>query len=300
MSGAACPRCRSDVEEWAGFCPQCGAPLSPTDVPDAGELVMTAPAGPGGAWDSEPGNVLQVAIDGGAGLGAPPFPSSPTGKCPFCLAPVGDAATESCPVCATLHHVDCWKDARGCAVVGCGGAFAAASSPPLDMALPASAGPSIPFAPFGTAPSSPPPSRRSKRPLVLAVIGVAVVAVAAAAAMASGSAESHTVTGSIELHSSSSSYLSEGESCSGVGGYSDMNEGAQVTLRNGKDESLAIGQLGSGVYDSTSRACVFKYTLTNVPKEDFYRVQVSHRGELEYSYDDMQANGWDIQSTLGL
>lgn len=47
--------------------------------------------------------------------------------CPFCSADLGfDADLNNCPECGTSHHLDCWDENGGCAVVGCGTPQAAA------------------------------------------------------------------------------------------------------------------------------------------------------------------------------
>jgi hypothetical protein len=277
----------------------------PSSKVDDGALVGS-PVGASWAVPGPGGVVLADAGDVSGRVPAPP-PSLLTGKCPFCLAQVQEATPDYCPACGTVHHADCWADAGGCAVVGCVGAPAGASySPPAAMSYPppgpASFTPTVPPAPFpafGSAPVSAANSSRNKLIGAGVAVAVLVLVLVAIAAMAGGAAETHTVTGEISLHGSGSTYLSDGETCSGTGGYSDLDQGTQVTLHNGKGESLANSALESGIYDSSTRACVFSYSLSAVPKDTFYRLEVSHRGVLEYSYAEMQDNGWEIHSTIG-
>jgi hypothetical protein len=37
----------------------------------------------------------------------------------------------------------------------------------------------------------------------------------------------------------------------------------------------------------------------DLPKTDFYKVEVSHRGALTYSYDDMKSQNWTVGLKLG-
>jgi hypothetical protein len=39
--------------------------------------------------------------------------------CPFCHAAIADGAVVTCPRCSAAHHVDCWSENDGCAVVSC-------------------------------------------------------------------------------------------------------------------------------------------------------------------------------------
>ena len=47
-----------------------------------------------------------------------PLPTSPTGRCPVCGAPLV-APVWSCGRCETLHHDDCARYFGGCAIFGC-------------------------------------------------------------------------------------------------------------------------------------------------------------------------------------
>ena len=39
--------------------------------------------------------------------------------CPFCHAAIADGEVVTCPRCSAAHHVDCWSENDGCAVVSC-------------------------------------------------------------------------------------------------------------------------------------------------------------------------------------
>jgi hypothetical protein len=178
-----------------------------------------------------------------------------------------------------------------------------APSPPSMAATPSDSPPS----PVDATPTGQPPSpeqgesaNRSNRTALVVIGAAAIVMVglgaAAAVAFWPKGSEKHQLTGSIELVDTDQSY--DG-TCYGFGGYKDLNEGANVVVSDGNGKVLASGTLGGGTASSTYR-CNFPITLgSKLPKADFYKVQVSHRGELTYSYDEMQSMNWDLSLTIG-
>jgi len=85
--------------------------------------------------------------------------------------------------------------------------------------------------------------------------------------------------------------------CYGTGGYSDITAGLAVTVRSGDGTVIATGNLGTGTGGSTY--CDFLLAVGDVPKEDFYSIEVGHRGELTYSFDEMVRRDWTVALTLG-
>lgn len=81
-------------------------------------------------------------------------------------------------------------------------------------------------------------------------------------------------------------YAEIGEACAGERGYDDIQEGAQVTVRDSKGETVAALRLSKGLAFSTTNgnypdACHFDI-IGEVPDKgsDFYAFEVSHRGEV--------------------
>jgi len=77
-----------------------------------------------------------------------------------------------------------------------------------------------------------------------------------------------------------------GEECHGRNGFKDMNAGAEVTVYGANDTVIGTGQLEQGVWFDS---CVFRFTVPSVPETRFFEVQVSHRGRVAFSMDDVRA-----------
>lgn len=106
--------------------------------------------------------------------------------------------------------------------------------------------------------------------------------------------ETITVNGSISLKDDSPNYYSpsisvSGSSCSGSGGYSDIDQGTQVIVKNGKGDILTttvLEQGTGGIYQ-----CSFPFSFDIKEGEDRYIVTVSHRGDMSYSFGDLKGSG---------
>lgn len=111
---------------------------------------------------------------------------------------------------------------------------------------------------------------------------------------------SSTLHGSVTLHTGDGLTRS-GTSCRGSGGYSDLTAGAPVTIKNESGAIIATGSLDAGVSDPSypTVVCRFSYTIANVPGAKFYTIEVSHRGGLTYSQDQLDAAGWKADATIG-
>lgn len=89
-----------------------------------------------------------------------------------------------------------------------------------------------------------------------------------------------------------------GQLCDGVGGFSDIRVDAPVTIKDEAGKILATTKLASG-HAATTQICDFTFSA-NVEDAKFYQVEVSHRGAVTYSKDDLDRAGWKIATTLGL
>lgn len=87
------------------------------------------------------------------------------------------------------------------------------------------------------------------------------------------------------------------EPCRSLSGYDDINEGAQVKVTV-EGNTVALGKLEAGSpTEMGNYACKFNFALDDVPSgKNFYSVEISHRGALEYSEDDLTAG---IELSIG-
>lgn len=147
-------------------------------------------------------------------------------------------------------------------------------------------------------------AERSKRPWVVlgVVIFVAILAAAGFIGLSNSGALAarHDITGTFTLIDTDlefSGISTSGDTCEGDGGYSDINQGVEVTVRDGTGKLLQTGSLGEGTGNLVR--CEFPFTIKGVPETDFYSVEVGSRGDLSYSLDDMKANAWTLGFQLG-
>lgn len=110
--------------------------------------------------------------------------------------------------------------------------------------------------------------------------------------------ETVTVHGSFTLNDPDPSAYSrgievDGSSCSGTGGYGDVDAGTPVTVKNGKGEILTTSYLEPG--RGGRFMCTFGITFDITEGEDRYVVSVGRRGELSYSFADLKASGVAMQ-----
>lgn len=106
--------------------------------------------------------------------------------------------------------------------------------------------------------------------------------------------ETATITGSFTLNDEDPNRYSpaievDGSSCVGAGGYSDVNPGTPVTVKNGKGEILTTTYLEDG--RGGRFRCTFGFTFEVTEGQDRYVVAVGRRGELSYSFDELRAGG---------
>lgn len=84
--------------------------------------------------------------------------------------------------------------------------------------------------------------------------------------------------------------------CQGSGGHDDIGPGTMVTIRNESGSTIATGSLGAGRGDG---GCNYAFAINGVPDAKFYRIEVSHGGEVEYSLAEMESDEWIVIVSLG-
>jgi hypothetical protein len=90
---------------------------------------------------------------------------------------------------------------------------------------------------------------------------------------------------------------SDGDLCYGAGGYDDIQDGAAVTITNETSTVIGTGALEQSRY--TGAGCEFLFTVPNLPRAKFYRIEISHRGQVNFSYDDLEKDSWYVRLDIG-
>lgn len=129
-----------------------------------------------------------------------------------------------------------------------------------------------------------------------AVMGGCWLAVSLADGDASPAGETFGTRGTLTLADSSFSLLAEGEDCTGLDGYSDIQRGAQVNVTGADGTLVATSELEGG--KKTALGCEFPFAIEGIPQgSKFYTVEVSHRGGLTQTEDELRSGG--LAFTLG-
>lgn len=151
---------------------------------------------------------------------------------------------------------------------------------------------------IGRPPTGPgkPRKRRKTWPLVATAFAAAVL-IAAGIVVAAFALRGHVavnnplatefqLNGSVTV-TSSIGFDSRNGTCWGRGGYDDMHEGAQVVISDASGTTVAIGTLGTGVYNGGR--CVLPFAVPHVPLgKNFYGVAIGHRNAFQVSAADAQ------------
>ena len=146
------------------------------------------------------------------------------------------------------------------------------------------------------------PGRSRRRVVACATAIVVILGVAAALVLvASGNLNPrHTITGDYILVDSAQSpplIAVDGSACRGTGAYGDIEPGAPVTLVDGAGTSLGTTTLAGGSGGPTE--CDFTFSIPGVPEVGAYTVEVSHRGTVTNTLDEMREHDWAFALSLG-
>lgn len=96
------------------------------------------------------------------------------------------------------------------------------------------------------------------------------------------------VTGSVTLEVTWDSVrFGDHPTCFGEGDYADVNEGAQVVVTDAAGATVGVGELDFGVH--REEGCVFGFSLAVPAGQEFYGLEVAHRGRAQYSAAQMSA-----------
>lgn len=104
-----------------------------------------------------------------------------------------------------------------------------------------------------------------------------------------------TVTGMLHLYGT---VENDGTECWGVGGYGDLSEGTEVTIRDGAGDLIGTGSLDAGTTVGDGD-CTFLWKIGSVPEVDFYEIEVSERGGITRTLEEMESEGWTVVGSIG-
>lgn len=161
----------------------------------------------------------------------------------------------------------------------------------------------------------PTPPRRERKGLgTRAIVGISLASTFALAGAAVGivffvhaaraDAKGYTVNGDLTL-TSVDALDGDDTSCKGAAGFDDIVGGAQIVVTDGAGQTLGLAKLSDGrtmgaVSSILERPteCSFAFHVVDVAKgKTFYKVEVSHRGQLQYTEAQIAHGG--IHLTLG-
>lgn len=130
------------------------------------------------------------------------------------------------------------------------------------------------------------------RKLLLLLAGVLL----AAGCNTSTPPKANTLHGTVQVTDDSVSF-NPANDCAMTGGFEDVNSGTPVQVTNEKGDVVGVSTLGDGKVVN-SITCSFPFTVTGVPQAKIYNVEVSQRGKVGYSLQQMKNQSWTISLKL--
>lgn len=112
--------------------------------------------------------------------------------------------------------------------------------------------------------------------------------------------QKHDIGGSIAVLSDSSFGSGSEGSCTGASvseGYGDIGPGIDVVVRNKSGSVIATGQLETGKWLLGN--CVLPIRVPDVPSSEFYSLKIGHRGEQNFSKEEMEKMNWEVSLSIG-
>jgi hypothetical protein len=122
--------------------------------------------------------------------------------------------------------------------------------------------------------------------------------VASPVASPASSLETYTIQGAISLQGADYFITSEDGSCAGTRGFEDHTVGTPVTVRDGAGTVIATGQIGQSKPFPDDQECMFFFSVLNVPYSEVYVIQISFRGPLTYTFDELELTNWYLRLTI--
>lgn len=165
-----------------------------------------------------------------------------------------------------------------------------------------------PYAPSSVPPAPPRPSW--VLPLIVAAAIVVAATTVAGWALNRGddaapppaptdttTAKTIVVSGTLDLTGDVLVGGGDATTCSGWGGYDDIQPGATVVVTNPAGTTIGVGELATGktINSEPPRQCQFAFRIEVPAGLGFYGVEVSHRGRVQFT----EADAPYVKLTLG-
>ncbi|WP_017293631.1 hypothetical protein [Geminocystis herdmanii] len=110
--------------------------------------------------------------------------------------------------------------------------------------------------------------------------------------------KTYTLTGQLTLIDSKIEH--EDNSCRGKGGYGDLSFTTRITIYDGKQNIIAMGQAigkNNRNHENWRVQCIFNLTVENIPKVDFYIIEIGRR-KIQYSFQELEDMKWNLDLSL--
>lgn len=141
-------------------------------------------------------------------------------------------------------------------------------------------------------------SAYKKRKTIIGSVALGVIVAIVVAIWLAGRPGTFDMKGYLHLYGSNYAVGSEkiNQSCAGTGGYSDIRDGAGVTVYNADGKIVGTGALANSL--DLGGDCMFGFTVLKVPESAGpYQFEITHRGRLTVSETDAKAG--NASATLG-
>lgn len=96
----------------------------------------------------------------------------------------------------------------------------------------------------------------------------------------------------------------DGAPCTGMGPYSDLRTGTQITVRDDGGKLIAVGALELGSLELWPEAiywgrCRLPLEISDVPDALFYTISVGSRPGITFTHAQLVSTNWRVSLTLG-
>lgn len=123
---------------------------------------------------------------------------------------------------------------------------------------------------------------------------------------AADEADGDQITGTFTL-TDSEGFFGTWNSCIGEGGFSDFGPGMNVTVRDGdgsvigswSTRSLTNADDEAETARSLDTWCIVAFEVELTDEADFYLINVGRRGEISFTRDELAAQNWRVELSLG-